>query len=609
MLKQTLWKSLGKGEANRISIVSSLILALMVVFYLFNVGSFFELDIYYLEERTTIHDAFSNKYIISKQVDELILFCAFGLLLILSVKQRNMKLGLGCVFVVLLGIGLVYSFNIITAVSLLSIPIIGLIFVLQKYFLKDKVSIETSLLLLNYLCVGIIVLALLSITLSLISLRLDQAITVRDYFIESFILLSRFSPLFMFMLIFSAPLRYIMSEVFSKVVRRDNISILNYRRITPASISRSHRILAIGVCITFSVLITLVPHLGQENRLIGVDTVYYVSWIQELRQSQNIDDFLNQINFEINSGDRPLSMIFLFFITLPSSNDGLGMYIEYLVPSILAPLLTIAIYYLTREISRNEVAAILSAFLTAVSFQVVIGIYAGFYANWISLIFGYFSLVYLFRSLENPRKMNLILFGGLLVMVMFAHVYTYTVFVLFISIFLLVLLALKRYKRQRVLILFVIVGSTVILDIFRTLDNPSMTGLESDLSVAERTGSGLSQFSYRWDNLVRAVQVFLGGAYSNILIIGLALYAAVALYSKSNYALFVAVFLSLGILPLFFGERDLMSRVLYDIPFQIPVAFTLLWIVQSSRAMFFIVPCIFVSLTAVAIYMLSNFPF
>ena len=130
--------------------------------------------------------------------------------------------------------------------------------------------------------------ALLSITLSLISLHLDQEVSVRDYFIESFILLSRFSPLFVFMLIFSAPVRYIMSEVVSKVV-------------------------------TFSVLVTLVPHLVGQ-----VDTVYYASWIQELRQSQNIDEFLNQIYFEINSGDRPLSMIFLFFITQPSSNDGAG---------------------------------------------------------------------------------------------------------------------------------------------------------------------------------------------------------------------------------------------------------------------------------------------
>jgi hypothetical protein len=253
------------------------------------------------------------------------------------------------------------------------------------------------------------------------------------------------------------------------------------------------------------------------------------------------------------------------------------------------------------------VAALLATFMTTISFQ-VIGIYAAYYANWISLILGYFCLVYLIKGLQKPNRLNIIVFTSLLVTVMFTHVYTYTIIVIFLSVFLLILLFLKKYAKGIIVIFLIAVASTVALDIVRSISTLSSGGIEADLGAAERSGSGLSQFGYRWDNLVRTVQVYLGGGYSNILLLSLALYAVLVLFSKTNYAIFIGVFLSLGILPLFFANRDLMSRVLYDIPFQIPAAISLLWVVQGYRTRFsFIFPTVLVSLIAFAIYMLSNF--
>ena len=166
---------------------------------------------------------------------------------------------------------------------------------------------------------------------------------------------------------------------------------------------------------------------------------------------------------------------------------------------------------------------------------------------------------------------------------------------------------LKKYPKRVIVIFLITLASTVALDVLRSINNPSLGGIERDLGVAQTTGSGLSQFGDRWDNLVRTVQVFLGGGYSNILFLALALYASVGLYSKTKYAVFVGIFLSLGILPLFFANRDLMSRVLYDIPFQIPVAFSLFWIRQRTAAnLSFVLPTILISLVAMAVYMLAN---
>jgi hypothetical protein len=600
-------RSLGRGQSYR-SLISSFVLATMIVFYLFSIGSFFELDIYYLEDRTTVHVSVSNMYMISRQVDGLVLSSAFGLWLMFSLEQRRLRLVSAITVVSLLVLGFVYSYDIIGYVSLLSIPVVALATLVQKFFYNRLLWTGTSSLTLNYLCVGIIILALSSIVISLLTLVADQEIEGRDYFIDSFYLLSRFSPVIMFLLIFAVPLRSLLAQAASRLTPRHQI--VNFRLIPEKDMKRSVRILALSLCALFSILITLIPHLSPENRVIGVDTNYYVNWIKELEQTESVGDFISHIftNIGFGSGDRPLSILFLYLLTRPYITEDLFAYIEHLVPAILAPLLTLSIYFLTREITKNDLAALLSAFITTVSFQVVIGIYAGFYANWISLIFGYFSLVYLFKGLQNPSKLNMTVFVSLLVIVLFTHVYTYTIFVVFLSIFLLTGLFLKKYPKRIIVIFLIIITSTVLLDFIRSLNNPSLAGIEGDLSAAETTGSGVSQFGYRWDNLVRTVQVFLGGGYSNILLLSLALYASLALYSKTNYAVFISIFLSLGILPLFFANRDLMSRVLYDIPFQLPAAFSLVWIRQNSTTSFsFIFPCALVSLTAIAVYMLSNF--
>jgi asparagine N-glycosylation enzyme membrane subunit Stt3 len=74
--------------------------------------------------------------------------------------------------------------------------------------------------------------------------------------------------------------------------------------------------------------------------------------------------------------------------------------IEY-IPIILAPTLVIVVYFVTRElIPNNDIAALLASFLTAVSSHTLIGIYAGFYANWLALTIGYLSFVFLTASVK-----------------------------------------------------------------------------------------------------------------------------------------------------------------------------------------------------------------
>ena len=59
---------------------------------------------------------------------------------------------------------------------------------------------------------------------------------------------------------------------------------------------------------------------------------------------------------------------------------------EIFLLSILAPILVLVIYFPTRELTNSTLGPLFSSFITAVSFQVMIGTYAGFYSTWIALI-------------------------------------------------------------------------------------------------------------------------------------------------------------------------------------------------------------------------------
>lgn len=95
--------------------------------------------------------------------------------------------------------------------------------------------------------------------------------------------------------------------------------------------------------------------------------------------------------------------------------------IELVLPMILAPSISMAIFFLTREITKNEVIAILSAFLTMISPQFLVGIYAGFYANWFALILAFISSTFMFMFLRTSFFRYAVLFFATLVAVIFTY--------------------------------------------------------------------------------------------------------------------------------------------------------------------------------------------
>ncbi|MGH9988675.1 MAG: hypothetical protein ACRD8W_32495, partial [Nitrososphaeraceae archaeon] len=233
-----------------------------------------------------------------------------------------------------------------------------------------------------------------------------------------------------------------------------------------------------------------------------------------------------------------------------------------------------------------------------------------FYANWIALILAYLSSMFMFAFLQTSRIKYIVLFFLLLVTVIFTHTYTYTIIILVLSIFLLSSLYFKSFSRRVILVVLAAIILTVFIDLSRSTIMGSSSGLTLNLGVAESTEAGLSQFESRWSNLVRTVQVHVGGIFGNsVFIMGLALAGMIIISKKTNLVLlgFLISFLSIGILPLFFGDRVVMARVLYNVPFQIPAALALIWLARQGNVGILASIALLSYSLAISIRLLANF--
>ena len=235
----------------------------------------------------------------------------------------------------------------------------------------------------------------------------------------------------------------------------------------------------------------------------------------------------------------------------------------------------------------------------------MIGMYAGFYATWIALIFGFLSVLFALRYLNNRDKVNLIWFSISMIALLFSHVYTWTLITAFFIIYLLVLRWKKIYDSKSLKIILFIVVAVVAIDWLRSYLIGLDSGIQRDVIIAESFNFGLSQAASAWSNIVLTVEVHLGGIFGNILILSLAVYCAILLKYRNVSAIFIMVFLSIGVLPLFFGDKVVQSRVLYIIPFQIPAALALASVFQTRNGKL-ICTAIAVSLLAISVYTMNN---
>lgn len=584
-------------------ILSAVAFTAFVFFYLYIFSSFFRITVYPLIHRVTSHESF-QAYMISGYFDNIIVIVAATFWLFISIKNSTMRyyfsVSYGSVGIIA---ALIHPENItFDIVTLLSLPLI--ICIVLYYHKRHKGILNfNAKLALSYASLVVITYSAISIILLLltISSNFDYLSAAEDSPTnELFLLFSSFSTIYIFLLVFCIPINTIFKElrrIFKLRIRDINQTQVGYYENNKLKMHTKIGLLLFSMIVSIVlVLIPQYPSINPDNQNIGVDTWYYVTWIEELERSKSLSEFAYQA-FIVQglNGDRSLSLIFLFLVYLVAGGD-LFEVIEH-SPIILGPGLVLALYFLTLELVRNEKIAVIAGFLGAVSFHTLIGIYAGFYANWLALIVGYVSIVFLFRYLRSGRLSHIVAFSTLLILVLFLHAYTWTVLAAVAAIFLITMLVLynKRknsnhnasssfIKRRIVWLLLFGITLSVVVDITKALSTGSSGGLARDIEIAQ-TRLGIEEFGLRWPVLSTTMHDSFGGVFSNFIILLLALFWVLTSNIREPATIFLMIYFSLGLLPLLVGSLTIQARVFYDMPIEIPAAISLFYIARRTGSL------------------------
>ncbi len=601
LLGASVARALG-NEDSRLSIITSIILAIICFFYIFTLGSFIDANVFVLLNGTT-YDTFFHLFLINKSVDHIIIALSAVVWLALSLKQTP-RLVIFAIFGTLAAISASdASHNLSTIIvditAILSIPAIFSVLTYNR-FLPVKILIVHSNLSLNYLAIIGIAIGILTIiitSLQLFPVPVSSRI-VHDYAFDIYVLFNSASPVIMILLIFCFPVKILAMKLMNRlrVQQEPGSSGFLYADQT---LRRKYKFICLLLVMFLSVALAVIPHLptvNKNNQPVGTDTSYYVDWQNNLTKSKSAQNFAHEIFAKIRGGDRPFSLL-LVFAVVKSVPVEPSVVIDNL-PLILGPALVLVVYLFTREMISNDRISLLAAFLTAVSFQVLVGIYAGYYANWIALIIGYLAFVFLFRVLKTPTILSFVIYSVLMILLLFSHEYTWTILTIVMAVFLVIMVKLGHYKRRNLIFLLLIILSTVIVDLAKTALIGLSNGFAKDLRVARGHLAGINQFANRWNNLKDTMQGYYAAQFSNFIILILALYWLLRSRLRDVSNILLMVFLSVGIAPLFFGDWVIQSRVFYDIPFQIPAAIGLSYLRMRYNGVLMLLP---ISLWLIAI--------
>jgi hypothetical protein len=166
------------------------------------------------------------------------------------------------------------------------------------------------------------------------------------------------------------------------------------------------------------------------------------------------------------------------------------------------------------------------------------------------------------------------------------------------EVFLLAMIIYKRFKRGNLIFLASVIMAVIVIDIVQLTFENSPGGKEKDFENIIHGRLGIDQFAKRWSNLVYTTQVYVGGLFGNFIIFALGLLWLFNAKLQEWSNIFIIVFLSVGLIPLFVGNEVIQARTFYNIPFQIPSAIGLAYIKRKFDG------CVIV--TAICVWLIAN---
>lgn len=387
---------------------------------------------------------------------------------------------------------------------------------------------------------------------------------------------------------------------------RDSSSNLQNETISTGKRSEMLHWVLLCSALIIAPVIALYPHLSGVNPAgtgVSVDQRVYDDWLKQLRSLPNLGDQVAK-SFTIQGGDRPLTLLFIKSVADLSQQSDVAV-VRYL-PVLLAPAFVACSYLLVRygwsgRNGESKRFASIVAIIAAVSPTVVVGMYAGFLANWLAMGPALLSILLVVRTMDLARDFTgspadlkrlalyaIALFATLSLTMLF-HVYTWGYLIVASGLFALIsFIAIRRFYHVRTttilkvtLIIGAVIAASVVTDLTRSAYFATKSGLARD-TIYSGSVLNLGNFATRWENVSNTTANYVGGFLANPIILMLALFWVFKMRFSGGLDRFLVGMMFLLAIPILFGTTEIQARLLYVVPLFITAVLSLGFLRQNN---------------------------
>jgi hypothetical protein len=314
------------------------------------------------------------------------------------------------------------------------------------------------------------------------------------------------------------------------------------------------------ISLAASVLLAFIPYrpdLNPNGILVGVDSPTYVRWIIQML-ARPVPQALQYAFVEGLDGSRPLLLVVLYIVA--SLGVSPLQVIEYL-PMILAPLLALSSYAFVRYGHGSANFAGLAALFTPFTFYLPVGLWGGYYANMLALVFAYLFLTLLLLFSKSPSAAKYCGMFALSVALFLTHPWTW---VLIATAGLVFAISIWRETHLSIHLKSIagIILAGVALDVLKSTIFATRT-VAADLATKLPTSADPSAF---WVNLVDGLLYTHSGLLGNWIILGVGLFACFALRFKDWFERLVILWVGVASIPFLILDSYNQTRIVYDLP-------------------------------------------
>lgn len=356
-----------------------------------------------------------------------------------------------------------------------------------------------------------------------------------------------------------------------------------FRRVRGGSGS----LLVVAVSLVLVTAVTVYPYfpsLNPSGKFVGVDVPFYERQLLELNSLGSLNSVISKVS---QSFDRPLSLLFLFFLWKVT---GVSVRQETVLSEVvLGLLLLLATYFFVRAAGFNSFCASLVMLFTVGSYHVTVGMYGGLLANMIGLVFMYLFLGLVFACVRTRSWRLCVPAIVLQSLLLLSHAYTWDMSMGIVGLFFLFILLewlIKRKNSARPLMLFAILIAGVLLNFVRNWVLHIGIGTVEAASYVKE-GVSLANLLNIWQTLKASLGVYMGIAFMNPILLFFAAMGGLAVaLDKRLVSRFLTASLVASFIPFIFGDYVVQTRMMYDLPVHV-FAFLGLLVLLSFVQRFF----------------------